>query len=238
VLPPSGAILNALARFDPFPHVSGPPLTVAAPPPGIARAPGVHAAAASSVRVLGTACGLGIEGSGWVAAPGVVVTNAHVVAGESDTIVQAEGVGPKLSATAIAFDPTDDVAVLRVSGLAAPPLVLGPDPRAGTAGAVIGYPLDGPLDIEPGRVGATVTAISQDAYGQGPIQREITSLRARVRSGNSGGPIVDAAGHVLTTVFAATVGAGPAGGYGVPNDRVRAVLATAHGAVGTGPCAR
>jgi len=238
LLPPSGAILNALARFDPSPHVTGPSAGgVAAPAPGIARAPAVRAATTSTVRMLGTACGLGIEGSGWIAAPQTVVTNAHVVAGESDTVVQSQGVGPQLRATVIAFDPINDVAVLRVPGLSGTPLRLGPDPRSGTAAAIIGYPEDGPLSVRPGRVGATEQAISQDAYGRGPVRREITSMRGAVRSGNSGGPMVDAAGGVVTTVFAATVGSVPAGGYGVPNDRVRSALASASGPVGTGPCA-
>ncbi len=93
LLPPSGPILNALARFDPLPSVRGPAADVAAPTRAILAAPAVRAAARSVVRVFGTACGLGIEGSGWVAAPGIVVTNAHVVAGENDTEVQVGGVG-------------------------------------------------------------------------------------------------------------------------------------------------
>lgn len=237
LLPPSGGLLNALARFDPFPQVSGPQADVGPPPPGIARAPAVRAATASTVRVLGTACGLGIEGSGWVAAPETVVTNAHVVAGEDDTVVQPGGVGPQLRAIPFAFDPSDDVAILHVPGLSLAPLHLGTDPRAGTAAAIVGYPEDGPLRIRPGRVGVTEVAISQDAYGRGPIKREITSLRGLVQSGNSGGPLVGANGDVLGTVFAATVGAGPLGGYAVPDDRVRAALSGASAPASTGACA-
>src|SRR3954470_3478110 len=117
VLPPSGPILNALARFDPFPHIDGPEADVPAPSAAVARDPEVGAASAGVVRVLGTACGLGVEGSGWVAGDGLVVTNAHVVAGEQDTVVQERGVGLRLDATPVAFDPTNDVAVLRVAGL-------------------------------------------------------------------------------------------------------------------------
>src|SRR3954466_13023489 len=90
-LPPSGPLLNALARFDPFPQIAGPSPDVPAPTARIARDPDVRAAARSVVRVLGTACGLGIEGSGWVGRAGIVVTNAHVVAGEDDTAVQVQG---------------------------------------------------------------------------------------------------------------------------------------------------
>src|SRR5581483_59096 len=88
LLPPSGPILHALARFDPLPSVRGPAADVPPPTSGILASPGVRGARASVVRVLGSACGLGIEGSGWVAGPGEVVTNAHVVAGETDTVVQ------------------------------------------------------------------------------------------------------------------------------------------------------
>ena len=116
-LPPSGGLLKALARFDPFPSIDGPDAQVGAPPRGIGRDPDIRRAAASVVRVTGTACGLGIEGSGWVAAPGIVVTNAHVIAGEDDTAVQVEGVGERLRAEPIAFDSRNDIAVLRVKSL-------------------------------------------------------------------------------------------------------------------------
>jgi S1-C subfamily serine protease len=238
VLPPSGPILNALARFDPFPEIDGPPVRVGPPDSAIARDPQVRAAGEGVVRVLGTACGLGVSGSGWIASPGVVVTNAHVVAGTSDTTVQEGGEGTRLDAQAIAFDATNDIAVLRVEDLDAPALRLAPDSRAGVNGAVLGYPENGPYDVEPARLGETQTVRSQDAYGRGPVRRSITSLRGDVRSGNSGGPMVDGGGRVVTTVFAATLGAGTAGGYGVPNDVVREALADAGGPVGTGPCAR
>src|SRR3954466_1629541 len=94
-LPPSGPLLNALARFDPFPQIAGPDAGVPPPTSAIARDPQVRAASRSVVKVLGTACGLGIEGSGWVARGGIVVTNAHVVAGEDDTTVQVAGTGPR-----------------------------------------------------------------------------------------------------------------------------------------------
>ena len=116
VLPPSGPILQALARFDPFPSISGPSANVPPPDPKIARDPDVAAARRSVVRVLGTACGLGVQGSGWVAGRGVVVTNAHVVAGQDDTTVQAGGEGPGLDAEAIWFDPRNDLSILRVPG--------------------------------------------------------------------------------------------------------------------------
>jgi S1-C subfamily serine protease len=243
VLPPSGPVLNALSRLDPLPSITGPSPDVAAPQPQVARTPAVRSASRSVVRVDGTACGLAIEGSGWVAASDLVVTNAHVVAGEQDTNVQVGGHPPDLPAHAIAFDPTHDVAVLEVAGLGLPPLSLVSEPASGTSGAILGYPEDGPFDVEPGRIGRTQTVLTDNAYGQGPVARLLTPLRGLVRPGNSGGTVVDGSGRVLTTVFAATVGGGPHGGYGVANSTVASVLrgaearARAGVGVGTGPCA-
>jgi S1-C subfamily serine protease len=189
--------------------------------------------------VTGTACGLGIEGSGWVAGPGLVVTNAHVVAGEDDTTVQPLGTGPRYPAQAVWFDPRNDVAILRAPGIASlRPLRQDVNAPSGTAGAVIGYPENGPLDVRPARIGPTITALSQDAYGRGPLRRKITTMRGLVRSGNSGGPLVGADGRVLTTIFASSVSGGARAGYGVPDSAVASALAHARGPVGTGPCTR
>jgi S1-C subfamily serine protease len=238
-LPPSGPILHALGRFDPLPSVRGSVPNVSPPTPAVLSAPGVRAAGASVVRILGTACGLGIEGSGWVAAPGIVVTNAHVVAGEQDTHVEVGGNSTGLPAHAIDVDPTDDIAILRVSGLHAPALSLAANPQPGTAAAILGYPEDGPLDAEAGRVGPTVDVYTENAYGQGPFRRSVTQLLGLVRPGNSGGPMVSAGGQVEATVFAAVTGAPGTGGYAVPNALVRQQLKLAQsrgGAVPTGPC--
>jgi len=115
-------------------------------------------------------------------------------------------------------------------------------PRAQTPGAILGYPENGPFDVQPGRIGQTQTVITQNAYGQGPVSRLLTPLRGLVRPGNSGGPLVDDAGRVLTTVFAATIDSQVRGGYGVANETVMDVLreADAHEREGvqvsTGPC--
>jgi S1-C subfamily serine protease len=236
LLPPSGPLLNVIARFDPFPRVTGPEAQVPAPRSAIAADADVRAAGASVVKVLGTACGLGVEGSGWVAGPGLVVTNAHVVAGQDDTRVLLRGREPGLPAGAVAFDPRNDLAVLRVPGLGAPALSIAREPRVGASAAILGFPLNGPYDVRAARVGQTRTVLSQDAYGRGPLQRQITSLRGLVRSGNSGGPVVDASGRVVTTVFAAST-SGPRGGYGVPNAVVRDALQNTDRSVSTGPCA-
>jgi S1-C subfamily serine protease len=235
VLPPTGSLLNTLRALDPFPRIDGPQARVPPPQGSIARDPDVAAARRSVVKVLGTACGVGVEGSGWVAAPGVVVTNAHVVAGQDDTRVLAGGVEPGVPAQAIAFDPRNDLAVLRVSGLDAPALDIARDPDTGTSAAILGYPLNGPYDVRAGRLGQTREVVTQDAYGRGPVRRQIVSLRGAVRSGNSGGPMVDGSGRVVTTIFAATT-SGPRGGYGVPNALVREALAGASRPVDTGPC--
>jgi S1-C subfamily serine protease len=182
--------------------------------------------------VLGTACGLAVSGSGWVASPGVVVTAAHVVAGQRDTTVQAVG-GPRYRARAIAFDPTNDLAVLRAAGLRAPSLRLD-DGDSGAPVAILGYPENGPLTAEPGRIGRTATVLTEDAYGRGPVRRTVTALAGEVRHGNSGGPAVNAQGEVETTVFAARVG--ERGGFGVPPSIVRETLASAGGPVSTGSC--
>jgi S1-C subfamily serine protease len=231
IVPPR-TLLNALGRIDPFPKLAGPPIPTEPPDPRVLSRPGVRAAAPSVVRVFGTACGLGVEGSGWVARPEVVVTAAHVVAGETDTTVVSLG-GSVLRAEPIGFDARNDIAVLRVPGLSARSLRLV-DPRPGTSVAIVGYPENGPLDAVPGRIGSTLTVLSQDAYGRGPVERTVTSLSGNVRHGDSGGPAVNSSGAVETTVFAARVSG--SGGYGVPASLVRRALARARGLVSTGPC--
>jgi len=236
VLPPTGPLLNSLRALDPFPRIEGPGAAQVEPPRGsIARDPQVTTARPSVVKILGTACGIGVEGSGWVAEPGIVVTNAHVIAGQQDTRVLPEGEEPGLQAVAIAFDPRNDLALLRVGGLDAPPLPLAGEAEPGELGAILGFPLNGPFDVRAGRLGQTRSVVSQDAYGRGPVRREVVSLRGAVRSGNSGGPMVDGRGRVVTTIFAATT-SGPRGGYGVPNAVTREALAGARGPVSTGEC--
>jgi S1-C subfamily serine protease len=236
LLPPSGVVLHALARIDPLPAIAGVGASVAPPPAPAAASATVARAERSVVRVIGTACGIGIEGSGWAIAPDEVLTNAHVVAGENDTTVEIGGDPPDLAATVVLFDPRNDLAILSVPRLAEPALTLAGAPDAGTAGVVLGYPLDGPFTVEQARIGETETVETQDAYGHGPLQRLLTSIRGLIRPGNSGGPVLDSAGEVLTTVFAATTGAGPHGGYGVANATVRADLARVSGPVSTQGC--
>lgn len=234
-LPPSGPILNVLNRIDATPELSGPTADVDPPEEGIVEDPDVVAAGSSVVQVLGTACGLTLSGSGWVAGPELVVTNAHVIAGQDDTYVLTRD-GAELDAVATVYRPEDDVAVLRVDGLGQPPLALAAAPGSGTPGAVLGFPGAGEFTSTPARLGTTGEVTSQDSYGRGPIQRQMTSLRGEVISGDSGGPFVDGRGRVQTTVFAATVDAKPPQGLGVPNAVVREAIEAAGPRVGTGPC--
>jgi S1-C subfamily serine protease len=235
-LPPSGPLLNVLRRVDPRQAVRGPEADVPPPNPAVVEDPEVRAAGDSTVRVLGTACGLGVAGSGWVAGPELVVTNAHVVAGEEDTSVSLGGQG-ELDATAVHYDPRNDLAILSVDGLAATPLALAPEVRKGDDAVAIGYPENGPLAFTPARMGRTGVVTSEDSYGRGPIERRMTPFRADVRSGNSGGPVVDLDGRVTATVFAASSGGRPASGLGVPNGVVRKALGGRLEPTDTGPCA-
>ena len=233
VLPPTGPLLNALDRVDPAPTVLGPAAPVAPPDSSIASDPDVLRAGSSVVRVLSTACGLGIEGSGWAAAPEIVVTNAHVVAGADDTTVTTQD-GAQLDATPIYYQPKQDLALLRV-GAALPALPISDRRREGEDAAVLGYPENGPYTLEPARIGETRETISEDSYGKGPVERTITALSGAVRSGNSGGPLVDPAGEVVGTVFAATT-SGPRGGFAIPAEQVQAALRHTAESVSTGAC--
>jgi S1-C subfamily serine protease len=226
-LPPS-AVLNALGRIDPLESVTGAVADVPAPNKAIVYAHGVMAASSSVVRILGTACGFGIEGSGWVAGPGLVVTNAHVVAGEKNTVVQPGGAGRSLRARVIVFDPHNDIAVLSVRGLSAPALRLASNPASGESAAILGFPLNLGFKVVPARLGSTQRTNTTNAYGN-PAMRVISSLRGLVQSGNSGGPLVDAGGQVIGTVFAEITNAprNEHSGLAVPDSVVRAELSSA-----------
>ncbi len=237
-LPPSGPLLKTLARFDPFPGLRGPQPEVRPPDPTIARDPQVRAARRSVVRVLGTACGLGVQGSGWVAGGGLVVTNAHVVAGQEDTTVQLEGKGERLDAQAVHYDAKNDLAILRVPATeGVPALRLDAAARPGAAAAILGFPGNGDYTVAAGRLAETRSFRAQDAYGRGPISRRVTLVRGSVLPGDSGGPVVDAEGEVVTTTFAVSVGSGGKSGYGVPDSITAPALERVRGPVGTGPCA-
>ncbi len=217
---PPERLLETLERVDPIGVFLGPPAIVAPPDSALAKDPDVIRASKSVVRVTGIACGLGVEGSGWIVQRGLVVTNAHVVAGVERPRVDRHD-GSAYTAVVIAFDAKNDLAVLRVPGLRGRPLGIG-EPDRGTPVALVGYPQNGPLARTPGRLGGTRKVLSRDAYGDGPISRQVTTIRGLVEPGSSGGPGIDAQGRVRTTVFARRPG--ERGGYGIPAELVRAVL--------------
>lgn len=236
-LPPSGPLLNVLRRIDPTPTLEGPESQVGAPEQAIVRDPDVQRAAGSVVRVLGSACGLGVSGTGWVIGRDLVATNAHVIAGQDDTTATPKAGAPELDATPVHYDPRNDFALLSVPGLGLPQLDLVAEPKSGTAGAVLGFPENGPFTVTPARFGTVGEVTSEDSYGRGPIRREMSAFRADVRSGNSGGPVVDGEGRVLTTVFGSELGNGPPGGLGVPNPVASKAAEGSLSEVDTGPCA-
>jgi S1-C subfamily serine protease len=235
---PSRLLTQAVSRLDPIPRFQGPEADVAEPTAEIAQDPDVLAAASRVARVTGVACGLGVEGTGWVAAPDLVVTNAHVVAGEITTQVQTGGTGIPLPAKTVVFDEKNDIAILRVGDLGLPPLPTA-EPENNEPVAILGFPENGPFEVRAGRTGQTQRVISGDAYNRGPVERTVTTFRGFVRPGNSGGPAVNADGAVVATVFASRIDSDNAG-YGVPSSLVQQLVNLAserQSPVDTGECA-
>lgn len=224
-LPPS-RLIDELVRIDPFQSLAGPAAHVTAGDPALLLAAPVVAARRSVVRIVGIACGVGVEGSGWIVARGLVVTNAHVVAGIAHPFVDRQG-GRVRKSSVIGFDATNDLALLRVPGLDGRPLRRA-KPEANVPVVVLGFPENGPYVAIPGRLGATASTFARDAYGQFPVARGVTTIRADIRPGNSGGPIVDAFGRVRAVVFARRAKFN--GGFGVPVQFVSVLLSKSRGA--------
>ena len=224
-LPPS-RLIDELVRIDPFQSLAGPAAHVTAGDPALLLAAPVVAARRSVVRIVGIACGVGVEGSGWIVARGLVVTNAHVVAGIAHPFVDRQS-GRVRKSSVIGFDATNDLALLRVPGLDGRPLRRA-KPEANVPVVVLGFPENGPYVAIPGRLGATASTFARDAYGQFPVARGVTTIRADIRPGNSGGPIVDAFGRVRAVVFARRAKFN--GGFGVPVQFVSVLLSKSRGA--------
>ncbi|WP_344043173.1 MarP family serine protease, partial [Nocardioides panacihumi] len=209
--------------------------------PGPARLrsdPDVVRAGASVFKVHGTnSCGRGVEGSGFLYAPGYLMTNAHVVAGVDHPTVE---VGDEnVSGKVVLYDPQEDVAVIELDSGAAAPLAFDTTAGPHDGVAILGYPQDGPFDVEPGRIRAEQRLRSPDIYGNGTVIRSVFSLRGLIRPGNSGGPIVDSAGDVVGVVFAASV-TDRETGYALTADQVNELAASGVGRtarVSTGGCA-
>lgn len=201
---PSGFLLDTVASLDPMPEIEGPRPDVAEPEFPGSGGNGAVDAARSVVQVVatgGSGYGSGSSGSGWVAGPELVVTNAHVIAGNDRVAVRQEDAWRGYEAEVVAVDRTSDVAVLEVDGLNLPALPVA-EPESGESVAILGYPFGGPLDTEPGRVGGTSGVLTRDASGDGPVSRYVTSIRGEANPGNSGGPAVNGDGEVVGTVFA------------------------------------
>jgi len=221
----------------PYPSALAP---LAAPPnpgrpPGLTLTPQAdRAARASTVKVTGAACSEIQEGSGWVEAPGLVVTNAHVVAGEHHTTVH-DADGNRHDATVVLFDPVRDLALLSVPDLDLPALPMA-DGHVGETGAVYGHPNGGPLVVSPARVGEEIVAVGTDIYRTGSSRRRVYVLAARLAPGDSGGPLVDQHGAVIGVAFAIDPGRASTA-YAITDAEVRAVLSKIDPAgVGTGGC--
>lgn len=173
------------------------------PDPALAGSRAVSLVQSRIVKVTGIApsCSRRIEGSGFLYAPHRVMTNAHVVAGVRHPSVQFQG--RALPATVVLYDSDRDVAVLDVPALTGTPLRFSGPAKAGDSAIVVGYPQDGPFRADSARIRGTQSARGPDIYQHKTVVREIYSLRARVRPGNSGGALIDPRGGVDGVVFAA-----------------------------------
>ena len=250
VLPPIPTVFAGVERFldqNGFPIVfSGLPPQTAAPvslPTDASARAAVLRAEGSTVQIAGAGCGVIQEGSGFVVAPGLVVTNAHVVAGiASPDVIDPTG---RHATTVALFDPRLDIAVLRVRGLTDPVLpVLSSVVARGTTGVVLGFPEGGPLTPGKAGVAAAFEAVGLDIYGSSQTTREIYQLDAIIKPGNSGGPLVAsgdpgvADGTVIGVVFARST-ANTNVGYALAMPAVSADVARAQAqnqTVGTGSC--
>ncbi|MHA6802021.1 MarP family serine protease [Salinifilum ghardaiensis] len=215
VMPPQAkqipAELRRIIGFDQFPQALEPfsetPVTSTQPPNGqLARSPVVREAQQSVVKVRGRAysCGRSLEGTGFVVSEHRVMTNAHVVAG-TDQVAIEMGSG-EFQAEVVMFDPRTDLAVLSVPDLDAEAMSFEQQPaRSGDDVIALGYPLDGPYHASPGRVRERVALNGPDIYGESGVERDVYTVRGDVRSGNSGGPLIDPEGDVVGVVFGAAV---------------------------------
>lgn len=234
-----------------FPDVVSPfsrtPVAAVGPPdPALTDSPVVAESRSAVLKVRGRApsCRRALEGSGFVVAPQRVMTNAHVVAGTTSTSVEVTTRGGRtrqLDAEVISYDPEIDVAVLDVPALEVDPLRFSPDPaRVGDDAIILGYPLDGPYTVTPGKIRERIRLRGPDIYDQGSVTRDVYTVRAVVRSGNSGGPMISPDGRVLGVVFGAALDDSETG-FVLTAEQVAQALNVAAGGssrpVNTGECA-
>lgn len=191
----------AVAPFSTTPRADTAP-----PDPALQESPIVKKVRPSVLKIRGRAsqCARALEGSGFVIARERVMTNAHVVAGTDE--VDVEVGSTSLSAKVVLYDPDTDVAILAVPNLKAPALPVAPTPgEPGADGIVLGYPLDGPYTAAASRIRQRIQLNGQDIYDRKPVKREVYTIRAVVKSGNSGGPLIDPAGRLVGVIFGAAV---------------------------------
>lgn len=242
--------LRELLDNSGFPNVLDPfaetPIVAVGPPDAtLADSEVVTDVRDSILKVRGRApsCRRQLEGTGFVIGPELVMTNAHVVAGTSETAVEVRrgrsGVRT-LDARVIVYDPNVDVAVLRVPDLDATPLPF--DAAAAEVGAdaiVIGYPLDGPYTASPAKVRQRIQLAGPNIYDNGTVTRDVYTVRAKVQSGNSGGPMIDPQGEVVGVVFGAALD-DPETGFVLTAEQVQPAFDAARDrtrTVDTGACA-
>jgi len=232
---PPRSVLKTLAQIDPLPLIAAPPdLQLPEPDGSVLRSSVPAAAGPSVVKILSVACGVGIQGSGWVVDRGLVATNTHVIAGGKGTKIAAQN-GQVVSAVPVYVDAVNDVALLAVSGLRAPPLEAAAKPADEEEVVLLGYPGDGPLTAAKATAGLPTKVVAPDAYGRHHRLRTVVPLRGRVERGDSGGPVVNARGRVVAMMFAATTLG--EGGFGVPVEEVLKGLESPLERVSSGPCA-
>jgi S1-C subfamily serine protease len=230
---PPDSVLQALNRFDPLPLLPGLEEALPQPDPSVLRSAGARTAARAVVKIEGTSCEVGTQGSGWVVRRGLVATNAHVIAGHDGTRVFAPN-GQVVGARPVYVDAANDIALLRVRGLRVGALSVSSRGELPRPVALLGYPRNGPLTATAATAGEPRTVLSPDAYGRRVRPRLVVPLRGAVQPGESGGPVVDRRGRVVAMIFGGTRRGG--GGYAVP---VNLVLDAAGGplrAVSSGPC--
>jgi len=232
VVPPD-RVLQALNRFDPFPELALGGGRLPPPDASVLQSPGAKTAAGSVVKLHGTACGLGTQGSGWVVRKALVATNAHVIAGEHETTILAPN-GQTLDAQPVYVDSQNDVALLRVPSLVLDPLAVDRDGEFPRKVVILGYPRDGPLTGTAATAGSPRTVIAPDAYDRRVSARMIVPLRGKVQPGESGGPVVDSRGRVIAMVFAGAK-RGPSG-FAIPVELVLRGVSTPLRPVSSGPC--
>jgi S1-C subfamily serine protease len=241
-VPPQGTLGTVVLRSGLIPSLNGPLVLAEDPDPASAIRPAVLAARASVLQVRSTACDQLVTGTGWVAGAGVVVTNAHVVAGSKKSYLAG---GPRYAgaaSTVTAFDPVNDIAVLVLDPgqvVQLPPILrITPRVQHGEPGAVIGFPLGGEQTVEPARIDRVASFDVEPLGGGAAVQAEILAFRAKVQPGNSGGPLVAEDGSVLGLVVAKALGQRNEAAYGVPSRDLLRAIAQGSGRVpaDTGRC--